>query len=290
MSSELLDAEKRHAARAAAALVPQDGTIALGSGSTAQMAIEAIAARFPGGGGLCCVAASRKSEEIARKFALQIVPLEEVESFDLMVDGADEVAPNLTLIKGGGGAHFREKLLARMSKQLVILVDHTKLVRRLGTRSPLPVEVVPFSVPYVARELTRQGLMPTLRMSHATSPEGDPLPFVTDNGNQVLDCRIPAEVANEKVFDQEIRSVAGVVETGLFVGMAKLVLVGMPDGRVEELRPRSPTPRAAIPSLLEETLNDPDRLRQVSAKPAPAPTPRKAAARRKKSGKALAAQ
>jgi ribose 5-phosphate isomerase A len=296
MSSDLLEAEKRHVARAAAALVAEDSVVALGSGSTAHHAIEALAARFPGGGGLRCVASSRRSEELAREHALQIVPLEEVEAFDLMIDGADEVAPNLTLIKGGGGAHFREKLLARMSRELVIIVDHTKLVRRLGSRSPLPVEVVPFAVPFVARRLTVAGLMPTLRMSNATTPEGEPLPFVTDNGNSILDCRVPSNLTNEKAFDEEIRSCPGVVETGLFVGLARRVLVGLPDGKVEELRPRSVQPYTpAIPSILEETLRQASRdLPAPPAPKAPPATParpaKRPASRRRRSAAALPAE
>lgn len=256
MQSELLESEKIRAARTAVRLVPEDATLAIGSGSTAHHAIKALAARFPGGGGLRCVASSRRSEEIARRFSLQIISLEEVERFDLMIDGADEVAPNLTLIKGGGGALFREKLLARMSNQLVIMVDHSKLVRRLGERSPLPVEVVPFAVPYVARELQRRALLPTLRMSSSTTVEGEPLPFVTDNGNHVLDCRVPTEVLDERSWDEELRSTPGVVETGLFVGMAQLVLVGLPDGRVEELRPREAVRRPSAISVLEGALGE----------------------------------
>ncbi|MDE1820590.1 MAG: ribose-5-phosphate isomerase RpiA [Euryarchaeota archaeon] len=270
MQSEGLENEKIRAARVATQLVPEDATVALGSGSTAHHAIKALAARFPGGGGLRCVASSRRSEEIAKRFSLQIVPLEEVERFDLMLDGADEVAPNLTLIKGGGGAHFREKLLARMSDKLIVMVDHTKLVRKLGMRSPLPVEVVPFSVPYVARELSRRALMPTLRMSASTSLEGEPLPFVTDNGNHVLDCRVPSEILDEKSWDLQLRATPGVVETGLFVNMAHLVLVGMPDGRVEELRPKDAAHRPSSVSFLEEALTE-----RAKAPAAPSPPKRK---------------
>ncbi len=264
MQSDGLENEKIRAARAAAQLVPEDATVALGSGSTAHHAIKALAARFPGGGGLRCVASSRRSEEIARRYALQIISLEEVERFDLMLDGADEVAPNLTLIKGGGGAHFREKLLARMSERLVIMVDHTKLVRRLGTRSPLPIEVVPFAVPFVARELSRRKLLPTLRMSSASSLEGEPLPFVTDNGNHVLDCRVPTDLHEEASWDAELRAIPGVIETGLFVNMAHLVLVGLPDGRVEELRPREVVHHPLPASIMEEALG---------ARPGPLPPP-----------------
>lgn len=232
MPSESSVAAKQSAAQAAARLVKENTTVALGSGSTSLLAIAALGARFPTGGGLRVVASSRESEYGARKAGLTLVRLQDVDRFQIMIDGADEVAPDLSLIKGGGGAHFREKLLARMTDELVIMVDPSKLVRRLGERFPVPLEVVPFAVPFVARELKERRMPATLRMGVT-----DGAPFVTDNANHVLDARLPEEVEDLHELEDELRGIPGVVETGLFLNMTHRVLVGFPDGRVQELRP-----------------------------------------------------
>ena len=158
-----LDREKASAARAAAEEVREGQLIALGTGTTAAFVVREIARRFPDGGGLVGVASSRGTEELARGLGLTVRPLAPGDRFELMIDGADEVSDALDLTKGGGGALFREKLLARRSKRLVIVVDSTKLVRRLGTRAPIPVEIVPFAKPVVVDALLERGLRPRLR-------------------------------------------------------------------------------------------------------------------------------
>jgi ribose 5-phosphate isomerase A len=247
------ESAKEATAKAAMQLVRENDTLAVGSGSTVDIMIKALAEKFEGPHKPRIVAASRQSESLLKKYGFPLTPLEEIESFRIMLDGADEVAPDLSLIKGGGGAHLREKLLAKMSKQLVIMVDYSKLVKRLGEKTLLPLEVVPFALPYVGRELDKRGLEPTLRHVHE---EERNTPFVTDNGNNIIDCRLSKEPDDPTELDQSLKSIVGVVETGLFVGMASQIFIGMPDGRVEEFHPHQGRKNARLPSVLGEALMD----------------------------------
>jgi ribose 5-phosphate isomerase A len=216
------------AARSVERCVRLGQRLALGTGTTASEAIRAIAARFPGAP-FDCVASSRASEEEARSVGLSVRPLAADDRFDLMIDGADEVSPSLDLTKGGGGALFREKLLAHLSAELVVVVDASKLVRSLGERFPIPVEVVPFARPALVRELSADGYRVSLR----PGPEGTP--YRTDNGNEILDLLPPGPIADPRGTARAIREHVGVVETGLFCGLARRVFVGHPDGRVDEI-------------------------------------------------------
>jgi len=245
------ESAKAATAKAAMQLVRENDVLAIGSGSTVDLTIHALAERFKGGRMPTMVAASRQSESLMNRLGLPLTPLEEVESFRLMLDGADEVAPDLSLIKGGGGAHLREKLLAKMSKELVIMVDYSKLVKRLGEIALLPVEVVPFAVPYVGRELNNRGLEPTLRHIHS---EDNSVPFITDNGNNILDCRLSKGPDDPSELDLSLKSIVGVVETGLFVGMASRIYIGMPNGRVEEFHPTHGRKQSKLHPVLEEAL------------------------------------
>jgi ribose 5-phosphate isomerase A len=224
-----LDREKAAAARAAAAQVREGQLLALGTGTTAAFVVREIARRFPDGGRLVGVASSRATEALAKGLGLAVRPLGPDDRFDLMLDGADEVSDALDLTKGGGGALFREKLLARRSKRLLIVVDSTKLVAHLGTRAPIPVEVVPFAKPVVVDALLELGLPNRLR----TVPGSD-RPFLTDNGLELLDVWPPHPIESPAEFDAQLHRLTGVVETGLFVGMADRVYVGRPDGTVDE--------------------------------------------------------
>jgi len=229
-------AEEREKAKTAAARFAAEKYVhaglrlALGTGSTAAHAVRAIRERFPDEP-FDCVASSPAIEELAGSLGLKVRPLAADDRFDLMVDGADEVAPNLDLTKGGGGALFREKFLARLSTQVVILVDPTKIVSALGEKSPIPVEVVPFAARVLARQLEDDGFAARVRAGR------DGRPYVTDNGNQLIDLKPPSPVDDPLRLHEELRERPGVVETGLFVGLADRVIVGQPDGRVRELVP-----------------------------------------------------
>jgi ribose 5-phosphate isomerase A len=229
---EDLERAKAVAARHAVEQYVRPGLrIALGTGSTAAQAVRAIAERFPDGK-FDCVASSRATEELARELRIPVRPLRGDDRFDLMLDGADEVSPTLELTKGGGGALLREKILARRSSTVVILVDPTKLVGALGERASIPVEVVPFARPVLERELVEEGYRVRLRVG------GDGRPFVTDNGNEVLDLSPREPIHAPGTAAEAIRRHTGVVEVGIFAGLASVVVVGYPDGRVEERRPK----------------------------------------------------
>jgi ribose 5-phosphate isomerase A len=208
--------------------------LALGTGSTAGEAVRALAARFPGET-FDCVASSRATEELAGSLGIPVRPLRADDRFDLMLDGADEVTPSLDLTKGGGGALLREKLLARLSKEVVILVDPTKLVAHLGERAPIPVEVVPFARAVLARRFAHDGF----RVHHRQGADGRA--YLTDNGNELLDLTPLHPIGDPGATAAMLAAATGVVETGIFVGLASRVLIGHPDGRVEE-RTKGPSP------------------------------------------------
>ena len=224
---------KAAAARHAVATRVRKGLrLALGTGSTAAFAVRAIAEAFPGEP-FDCVSSSFATEELARSLGLPVRDLRADDRFDLMLDGADEVSPALDLTKGGGGALFREKFLARLSRETVILVDPSKLVRALGERSPIPVELVPFARPVLVQELRGLGYEVRLRLN----PGGQP--FRTDNGNELLDLVPARPLSDPKATDLALRALPGVVETGLCPGLASRVVIGQNDGRVEERLPPS---------------------------------------------------
>jgi ribose 5-phosphate isomerase A len=220
---------KEAAARRAVERVRPGMRLALGTGSTAAFAVRAIAEQVPTAG-LDCVASSRATEELARSLGVPVRPLREDDRFDLMIDGADEVTPGLDLTKGGGGALLREKLLAGLARELVIVVDPTKLVRHLGEKSPIPVEVVPFARPVLVRRFEGEGYGVRLRLT----PDGRA--FRTDNGNELLDLDVRRPIEDAARAERDLSAPTGVVETGIFAGLASSVLVGRPDGTVEERR------------------------------------------------------
>jgi ribose 5-phosphate isomerase A len=224
-----LDAAKAAAARRAVERYVRPGArLALGTGSTAAHAVRAIREVYPGGV-FDCVASSGATERLAASVGLGVRPLRGDDRFDLMLDGADEVSPALDLTKGGGGALLREKLLARLAARVVIVVDDSKLVRALGERRPVPVEVVPYCRPVLERELATLGFSPQLRRAP------DVRPYRTENGNEILDLVPDEPIRQPAEVDRALRATVGVVETGLFVGIADRAVVGAPDGRVREL-------------------------------------------------------
>jgi ribose 5-phosphate isomerase A len=200
-------------------LVTADSTIGLGSGRAAQAFVRALGERVRGGTmPVRGVATSEETAALARKVGIPLVTLDETEELAVTVDGADEVDPNLDLIKGYGRALVREKIVAASSRQLVILVGDEKLVPQLGTRGKLPVEVAPFALPLCERRLRKLGCNPIPYRQNGKL-------FISDNGNYIIDCEI-APISQPARLEQDILAIPGVVDTGLFLGMANVVLVG----------------------------------------------------------------
>ena len=222
------DEAKRAVAQRAVELVQDGMRVGLGTGTTATMFIEALGAKVKGGLKVRCVASSDASAALGRKLGMDVVELGELPELDLYVDGADEVGPGMALIKGGGGALLREKIVASAAEKFVVVVDESKVVAELG-KFPLPVEVIKMALPLVMKRLGELGLKPEQRK--AKSGDG---PYLTDEGNFIVDCHAGA-IHEPEVTAAEIRSIVGVVEHGLFLGMASLVLVAGADGVKEKL-------------------------------------------------------
>jgi ribose 5-phosphate isomerase A len=206
-------------------------TVGLGSGRASEAFIRLLGQKVKAGLSVRGVPTSSGSETLARKVGIPVVSLEEGFPLAVTVDGADEVDPNLDMIKGYGRALVREKVVAAASRRLVILVGPGKEVPVLGSRGRLPVEVLPFALPLCRQRLTQLGLDPVLYQNGSR-------PFVTDNGCHILDCgTVP--IADPAELEGRLRAVPGVVGTGLFLGMADTVLVGDDQfGLVRELRSR----------------------------------------------------
>jgi ribose 5-phosphate isomerase A len=205
----------------ALALVNAGDVVGLGSGHASTEFITELGDRVRAGLNLRAVPSSRASEELARSAGIPLVSLAEGLPLALTVDGADEVDPSLNLVKGYGRALVREKIVAASSRQLVILVGPGKEVPVLGSRGKLPLEVVPFAIPLCQERLAKLGCNPVLY-------EENGVPFVTDNGNHILDCMI-APILHPEQFEEHLRAIPGIVGTGLFLGMADRVLVGDDD-------------------------------------------------------------
>jgi ribose 5-phosphate isomerase A len=200
-------------------LVPNDSRIGLGSGRAAQAFVKALGERVRRGSlRVHGVPTSEETARLARQEGIPLLNLGEAGILDLTVDGADEVDPNLDLIKGYGRALVREKIVAASSRRLVILVGVEKLVSQLGMRGKLPVEVIPFALPLCERRLGELGCRPV------PCVHGGSL-FVTDNGNHILDCQVDP-IPDALRLEGDIRAIPGVVGTGLFLEMADTVLVG----------------------------------------------------------------
>ena len=221
------------AAKKAVEYVSDGLVVGLGTGSTAEHAIRALGERVAAGLQVRCVPTSEASHRLGQEVGLDITGMEDEPVVDLTIDGADEVDPNLDLIKGLGGALLREKIVAAASTRQIIIVDESKLVDRLGARSPLPVEVIPFAWAVVQRRLME--LAPRAELRRTSSGEE----FVTDNGNLILDCHFPDGIDDAAQIEREVNDVPGVVENGLFVGLVDLVVAARSDCSCEVIeRPR----------------------------------------------------
>lgn len=218
------DAQKRAAAETAAALVQDGMVVGLGTGSTAWFAIEALIRRVRDGLRILAIPTSERSATQAKAGSIPLTSFAEHQRLDIAIDGADEIEiGSLNLIKGLGGALLREKIVAAAADRLVIVADGQKLARQLGRTAPVPVEVVPFGWETTASRLRRLGTDPVLRRN----AQGEA--YQTDGGNLILDCRF-ASIPEPAKLDQAIGQTIGVVETGLFVGMAQMALVADESG------------------------------------------------------------
>ena len=224
---------KQRAAEAALQMIRDNTVVGLGTGSTAELFIDALGAALRAGRlrGIRGVPTSARSEEQARKLGIPLVPLAEVGQVDIDVDGADEIDPRLDLIKGMGGALLREKIVAQNARQMVVIADAGKLVERLGTKSPLPVEVAMFEHEAQVQFLRTLGCEPSLRQNKDGSA------YRTDNGNVIYDCRFIHGIEHPQTIEQALKSRAGIVETGLFLGItAALAVVADQSGNVRTIR------------------------------------------------------
>jgi ribose 5-phosphate isomerase A len=223
------DEAKLLVAKRAVEFVEGGMAVGLGTGTTATMFIRELGARVQQGLKIRCVASSDASHDLGLSLGIKMTSLDELPELDLYVDGADEVGPGLALIKGGGGALLREKIVASAADEFLVVVDSTKLVERLG-KFPLPVEVVKMALTIVEPKLAALDLNPKLRKA-----KNDAGPFLTDENNYILDCACGV-IDDPELLAAEIRGIVGVVEHGLFLGMATLALVAGEDG-VTEHRP-----------------------------------------------------
>jgi ribose 5-phosphate isomerase A len=219
--------EKEAAGRAAAELVQEGEIVGLGTGSTAYFTIIALGERVKAGLKIVGIPTSVQTGDLARTVGIPLTTLDDQPEIDITIDGADEVDPELNLIKGGGGALTREKVIATASKRMVVVADSSKVVPMLG-KFPLPLEVIAFARTVVEKKISALGATPKLR----TRPDGSP--FLTDNGNQIVDCSFGA-IPDPPALARVLSDMPGVVEHGLFIHIAKLALVGR-HGGVEELR------------------------------------------------------
>jgi ribose 5-phosphate isomerase A len=220
------DQEKETAARASLRFVKDGQVLGLGTGSTAAYFIKLLGEQVKNGLRVRGIPTSARSRELAENLGIPLTTFDECQEIDVTVDGADEFDPQLRLIKGGGGALLREKIVASASKQVVIVTDASKQVPVLG-KFPLPVEVIPFAQALVAKRIGALGADVQVRMEAGK-------PFISDEGHHILDCRF-GEIRDADGLARKLSDMAGVVEHGLFIGMASVVLMAQ-GSEVVELR------------------------------------------------------
>jgi ribose 5-phosphate isomerase A len=197
--------------------------VGLGTGSTAELAVEARGKRLSADLKIVAVPTSERTRTLAEKLGVPLAPAGDWPDLDLAIDGADPVErASLNLIKGLGGALLREKIVASAAKRMVVIVDDSKIVERLGGRTPLPVEIVTFGWKRTVERLADLGLQPRLRLVSNG-------PFLSDGGNHIVDCRM-GEIADARELEAKLAGIVGVIETGLFLGLASMVVVGNSTG------------------------------------------------------------
>lgn len=216
-----IEKNKKTVGEHAATYVKEGMVVGLGSGSTANWMIKKLGELVKKGLNIKGIPSSVETEHLAGKCGIPLTDFSAVNRIDIAIDGADEVDSNLQLLKGGGGALLREKIVASTAKQLIIIVDETKLVTRLGA-FPLPVEVTPFGWELTAQNIVKLGGDPTLRHMDGET-------FISNNDNYILDCKFP-EIENLEKLHNSLKLLTGVVETGLFINMADQVIAAKQDG------------------------------------------------------------
>ena len=218
---------KKLAGERAAAYVEDGMVVGLGTGSTAFFAIQKLGQRITEGLDICGIPTSEQSRIQAESENIPLIGFDKVTRIDLTIDGADEFDPYFNLIKGGGGALLREKIVASLSDREIIVADESKTVAHLGA-FPLPVEVIPFGWQAIQRQLVDlEDCHPTLRNAQ------DNTPFVTDNGNYIIDCDF-GRIDDPPTLEKKINALCGVVECGLFIGLTDRIIIGKTDGTIEE--------------------------------------------------------
>jgi len=217
-----IDSLKRMAALASVDYVRNGHVVGLGTGSTARHVIAVLGERVRAGLAIKGVPTSEETADLARRAGIPLLSYEEDWSIDVAIDGADQVDPQLNLIKGGGGALLREKIIAAAARQLIIVVDHTKRVPVLGNSFPLPVEVIPFGWPNTARRIEALGGKTVIRERRGRI-------FTTESGHYILDLH-EGRIEDPAALETQLNRIPGVVENGLFVGRTDLLIVGTPRG------------------------------------------------------------
>ena len=217
------DISKTNAAKEAVKLVKNGMVVGLGTGSTAKIAVDLIGRKLSDSFKIIGMPTSVKTEEQAKNLGINLIDIDQAETIDIAIDGADEVAPDLSLIKGLGGALLREKKVEKKAKELIIIIDESKIVERLGVGF-LPVEVSMENHEQTKKELTELGCTAELRV------KDNSLPFVTDNHNYIYDCKFENGIENPRELDRELLEIGGVIDTGLFIDMASKVIIGTSNG------------------------------------------------------------
>ncbi|MBE5106527.1 ribose 5-phosphate isomerase A [Bacillus thuringiensis] len=217
---------KQLAGEHAANFVKDGMKVGLGTGSTVYWTIQKLGQYIKKGLSFQAVPTSKETEALAKQLNIPLISLNEIQTLDLTIDGADEIDSDLQLIKGGGGALLREKIVASSSKELIIIADESKIVKHLGA-FPLPVEIMPFSWKQTESKIQSLGCQTTLRLKNNET-------FITDNNNMIIDCIFPNKISTPVKLHEQLKMITGVVETGLFINMTSKAIIGSENG-IKEL-------------------------------------------------------